>query len=154
MIISCTGHRPPAIGGYNLPNPTYVSICQQIQKILLELKPAKLISGMAQGFDQYAANVALKLNISLTAAIPCDNQDKLWSEKAKRQYAKLLSQASEIVNVSTGPYSAEKMLIRNKYLVDNCDVLLACFNGDTKSGTYNCINYATKINRQITYIKI
>lgn len=49
MIVAFTGHRPDKLGGYKLPNPTYVKVCQQIETKLVELKPEKIISGMALG---------------------------------------------------------------------------------------------------------
>ena len=47
MIVAFTGHRPQKLGGYKLPNPTYIKVCQEIESTLKELKPEKVISGMA-----------------------------------------------------------------------------------------------------------
>ena len=48
MILAITGHRPPSIGGYNIPNPTYDKVRQAIRDKFLELKPEKIISGMTE----------------------------------------------------------------------------------------------------------
>ncbi len=40
---------------------------------------------------------------------------------------------------------------RNKWMVDNCDLLIAVWNG-TSGGTANCVNYAKSINKQIIII--
>lgn len=47
MIIAGTGHRPSKLGGFILPNPTYIKVCKKIEDHLLELKPEKVLSGMA-----------------------------------------------------------------------------------------------------------
>lgn len=156
MIISFTGHRPDKLPnkqtGYKLPNPTYIKVCVELEKILKEKQPEKVISGMALGFDQWAASVAIKLNIPFIAAIPFEGQESAWPIFSQKSYHLLLKKAYEIVVVSPGSYSAYKMQIRNEYLVNNCDILVACWNGDTSGGTYNCIQYAKSLNKEIIYI--
>jgi uncharacterized phage-like protein YoqJ len=156
LIISCTGHRPEKLPnketGYILPNPTYNKICQETEKLLIELKPDKVMSGMALGYDQYFANIAIKLNIPLIAIIPHEGQERIWLKASQILYNKLRSQASEEIIVSSGGYSAYKMQIRNQYLVNNCDLLIACFDGDPKGRTYNCVKYAESIKKEVIII--
>lgn len=155
MILACTGHRPDKLPdkktGYILPNPTYIKICRETEKILKELKPDKCISGMALGYDSYCANICIKLGIPFIAAVPFKDQDKVWPDSSKRIYHKLLSKAESVVIVSEGEYSAEKLQIRNEWMVDNANILLACWN-KSKGGTANCINYAKSVGRDIVYI--
>jgi len=148
MIIAFTGHRASKLGGYLLPNPTYNYVCQQTEKILKEMKPEKCYCGMVQGYDLYAANVCTKLNIPFIAAIPFLGQEKMWPEKSQKTYHSFLLKAESVVIVSEGSYSSYKMQLRNQYMVDNCDLLLACHDGST-GGTANCINYAKSIGRSI-----
>jgi uncharacterized phage-like protein YoqJ len=151
MIIAFSGHRPDKIGGYKLPNPTYIHICTQIESLLKELKPEKVISGMALGVDQWAAFIAHRLGIPFLAAIPFVGQEGKWPEKSQAIYRKLLNLASEQVIVSEGPYSATKLQTRNEWMTDHCDQLIAVWDG-SYGGTSNCINYANSINREIIYI--
>lgn len=151
MIIAGTGSRPPSLGGYKLPNPIYCYVCQETEKILLNLKPDKIISGMALGYDQYLANIAIKLNIPFIAAIPFQGQDVKWPDSSRRIYNKLLTKAAEIVIVSEPGFSAKKLQIRNEWMVDHCDILLAAFDGSI-GGTRNCVNYANSINKQVIRI--
>ena len=51
MILAITGHRPNKVGGYDIPNPTYISVCQKIEKALIKIKPEKMLIGMALGVD-------------------------------------------------------------------------------------------------------
>jgi uncharacterized phage-like protein YoqJ len=151
MIIAFTGHRPNKLGGYKLPNPTYIHICQQIEKHLIELKPEKIISGMALGIDQWAANIAVKLNIPFVAAIPFEGQEKAWPASSQKTYFNLLKKAAEKVIVCEGGYAAYKMQIRNQWMCDKCDILIGVWDG-SPGGTGNCIDYAKSINREIIYI--
>lgn len=150
-IIAGTGHRPSKLSGYKVPNPTYNFVCQQIEKILLKENPDKIISGMALGFDMWFAFVANKLKIPFIAAVPFLGQELIWPKSSQIIYHNLLSKALEKVIVSDGSYSPSKLQIRNKWMVDNCDKLIACFDGST-GGTANCIEYAKSLNKEILLI--
>jgi uncharacterized phage-like protein YoqJ len=152
IIVGITGHRPNKINCEKLPNPTYIKICQEIEKHLLELKPYKVISGMALGVDSWFVNISLKLNIPFIAAIPFKGQETVWKDKDKKIYNKFLEKAEDIVIVSSGGYSKEKMQVRNEYIVDNCDVLIAVFNSELSGGTANCVKYAEEKKRKIIFI--
>lgn len=152
MIVAFTGHRPDKLGGYVLPNPTYKSICAKIETALKELKPEKVISGMALGIDQWAANIAFKLGIPFLAAVPFIGQDGKWPLESRRIYKILLARATETVIVSEGAYAAAKLQVRNEWMVDQLqnpdDVLIACWDG-SKGGTGNCVAYAEKQKKMI-----
>ena len=151
MIIAFTGHRPHKLGRYVLPNPIYIKICQSIDKYLKELKPEKIISGMALGIDQWAANIAIKNKIPFIAAVPFLGQEGKWNNDSRKTYSILLRKAVRQVIVCQGAYSVEKMQIRNEWMVDRCDLLIAVWDG-TKGGTGNCVDYAKKINKEILRI--
>jgi uncharacterized phage-like protein YoqJ len=151
MIVAFTGHRPDKLGGYKLPNPTYLRVCQKIDTALKEIKPDKVITGMALGIDQWAASIAHKLGIPFLAAIPFEGQEKAWPEASQKTFRLLRKLASEEVIVSPGSYSVDKMQTRNIWMVDNCDKLIAVWDG-TKGGTGNCVEYAKSINKEIYYI--
>jgi len=151
MIVAFTGHRPQKLGGFKLPNPIYNNVCQQIEKTLRELKPDKVISGMALGVDQWAASISYKLGIPFIAAVPFIGQESVWATESKKIYNKLLAKAVEKVIVSDGEYSAQKLQIRNEWLCNHSDILLAIFDG-SPGGTANCIKYAKSINMKIIII--
>src|SRR6185436_11792631 len=91
MIVAFTGHRPDKLGGYDLPNPIYIKVCQNIAEHLKLLKPDKTISGMALGVDQWAAYISYKLRIPFIAAIPFEGQQTRWPRKSQNTYIKLLN---------------------------------------------------------------
>lgn len=148
MILGITGHRPPGLDcSYDIPNPTYEKVYYSIQKKFHELSPTKIISGMALGVDQWAASAAIELNIPVIAAVPCDNQSSKWPEKSQRIYKMIIESCAEVIIVSPGPYSPEKMHLRDRWIVDNSNSLLAVWNGITHGGTFGTIRYAQKLNK-------
>lgn len=151
MIVAFTGHRPDKLGGYKLPNDIYIKVCKDIDWLLKELNPEKVISGMALGVDQWAANIAYKLGIPFIAAIPFEGQELAWPEASQKTYRILRKLASEEVIVSPGGYSADKMQVRNIWMVDNCHSLIAVWDG-SKGGTGNCVEYAKSVDRKIYQI--
>ncbi len=153
MIVAFTGHRPDKLGGYELPNPTYLKVCKDIDRTLKELKVEKVISGMALGVDQWAASIAIKLGIPFVAAVPFLGQEGMWPNQSKKIYKFLLDKAGEIVIVNEGGFTAKKLQLRNEWMVDNCDVLIAVYNGDDKGGTANCVRYAKEKKKEIVFIK-
>ena len=62
MIIAFTGHRLQKMGGFDIPNRTYNYVCAEIEKLLVKLNPERVISGMAIGVDQIAAEISVKKN--------------------------------------------------------------------------------------------
>lgn len=151
-LVAFTGHRPDKLGGYKLPNPTYMHVCREIEKALIQLKPDKIISGMALGVDQWAANIALKLGIPFIAAVPFLGQEGKWPDSSKKIYKMLLDKAAEIVIVSEGGYAAGKLQARNKWMVDHADIVIAVYNGDATGGTANCVKYAKEHDKEMVYI--
>lgn len=159
MKIAITGHRPNKLGNdYNLTSPLIQKIKLEIEEILFDYythittNELILISGMALGIDTLFAKIAIEHKFPFIAAIPFHNQDCKWIDSSKKIYRELLSQAKEVIDTSGEfIYRPELMQIRNEWMVDNCDVLIAVWNG-TSGGTKNCINYAKKQGKQIIYI--
>ena len=153
MILSITGHRPQDLPfGFSLPNPCYNYICKRLKEIFIEQKATKIVSGMALGVDQYAAYIATQLKIPFLAAIPFNGQENAWPVNSKKVYKVLLDKAVEKIIVCEGDYAPFKMQVRNQYMVDNSDALIAVWTGKEFGGTYNCIQYAKAQDKQIIYI--
>ena len=107
---------------------------------------------MALGWDQWAAGVCIELQIPFIAAVPFLGQEKVWPQVSKDIYHALLKKAVETVIVCEGSYANWKMQKRNEWMVDHCDKLIACYNGDLSGGTYNCVKYAQDQNKEIIVI--
>lgn len=148
MIICGTGHRPNKLGGYG--EAAHSKVLETAYRSLEYLKPSEVISGMALGWDTALAEAALGFKIPLIAAAPFKGQESQWPEKSQKEYQRLLSFADKIVYVTDNGYSPSAMQVRNQWMVDNCDRVLALWNGDQSGGTYNCIKYAKSVRKPST----
>jgi len=144
VILAATGHRPDKLGGYTVP--ARARLVRFAEQILPRYAPSSFVSGMALGWDTATALACLSLRIPLTCAIPFAGQELRWPEESQRVYRWILDRASNVVIVSPGAYAPHKMDLRNRWMVDNCDRLLALCNG-TNGGTANCLHYADAVRR-------
>ena len=148
MKIAITGHRPNKLwNDYNLISQPMQNIKKALVELVREHKPTHLISGMALGIDTLWALIAVEHNIPLIAAIPCTNQEKAWPENSKKRYRSILKQIGvQISMITPDEYTPECMQLRNEWMVDNCDLLIAVWDG-TKGGTANCVRYASQVGK-------
>ncbi|BCT30354.1 SLOG family protein [Bacillus velezensis] len=160
ITISLTGSRPSKLGGYDYYSPLNIAIANKLRDYLHSYLKAGMrvhaISGMALGADTIFALVVLKLkrqgyDIALEAAIPCLNHPNVWPQASQEQWHKVVNQADKITYVSNLPYQPYLMQMRNRYMVDQCDELIAVWDGTT-GGTYNCVQYAKQKGVKIVQI--
>lgn len=153
MKIAITGHRPNKLGNdYDFKSELSRKIINELQIVINEYKPTKLISGMALGIDTMWSVLAIKNNIPFIAAIPCKNQYHRWFQKSITLYKRIIEDPlCTVVNVSVGSYTNHCMQKRNEYMVNECDILIAVWDG-TNGGTSNCVSYARKVNKKIILI--
>lgn len=150
MILGITGHRPSVLKfSYDIQSKDWNNIRTQLTDIFLKFQPEHIISGMALGVDFLAVDVALNNNIPFLAAVPFVGQESVWPKSSQDQYREYLEKAKEVVVVSEGGYSPSKLNIRNEYIVNNSDILIAVWNGNQSGGTYNCISYARSVGKDI-----
>lgn len=161
MKIAITGHRPNKLGNdYDLISP----LIQRIkEEIMLQLYPyvsksagvsngLTLITGMALGIDTLFAKIAIENNIPFIAAIPCGGHMNKWPQKSQDIYMNITRNDLCTVNyVSREAYTNFCMQHRNEWMVDNCDLLIAVWDG-TPGGTANCVKYAQEKGKEIVRI--
>ena len=179
MDICFTGHRPNKLGGYDWRSPKNKEIMNRIRKTVTDLinssddREFTFFCGGALGVDQMAFEIVryirdqeLKLNpvsISLILAMPFEKQDNNWfKQDDKDRLKKQRREADQVVlvdaltdykydRVPIGEYHPAKMQLRNEFMVDNSDVVIAVWDG-SKGGTGNCVKYAEKNGRRIIRI--
>ena len=135
-----TGHR-------SIPLEHQELICKLIEKTLLEYINngySNFCTGGALGFDTLAAQAIINLacthpHIRLILVLPCQSQARYWSEQDYRVYENIKKQAHEIIYTSN-QYTRGCMFKRNRYMVDNADVLITYCKRDT-GGTAYTVNY-------------
>ena len=150
MIICATGHRPHKLGKeYNLKGPYSEFIYEFMMNFIAGNSPTKIISGMALGVDQLWAIAGIRSGIEVIAAIPFIGQESVWPQSSQQLYKEILkSNLVEEKIISDGNYSIEKMHIRDKWMVDNSDLVFAVWNG-TGGGTQYTVDYAKEQNKEI-----
>ena len=140
------------IDRYKLKSERTLKIKKKIEVILDELRPTALISGMALGIDTLFAQIAIERNLELVAAIPCLGHPNKWPKTSQDIYYKILEYPKiKVQMVSNKPYDDKCMQNRNIWMVNNCDKLIAVWDGTT-GGTKNCVDYAKAINKEIIRI--
>lgn len=153
-----TGHRPKNLPwGYNKDDIRWFKLQNIIMKEIEKLVDegyTHFISGMAQGIDIWCAKVVLNLKkdhpeITLECAVPCRSQSKKWPDEDKYEYYYILKNADKVTLISD-KYTKTCMQDRNKYMVDNSDLVLAVYDKtQDKSGTAQTIRYAKEKNKKL-----
>jgi len=107
------------------------------------------LNGMARGFDIIAAEAVLREKeqnksneIKLISVLPYKDQDVRWGKKWRDRHDAILRKADHIETLNVG-YVTGCYYERNRFLVDNSDMLIALLN-DEKSGTSYTVNLAVK----------
>ena len=139
MRIAVTGHRPKRLKGQQKEVKKWLS--EQLNKY----ECTEAISGMAQGADQIFAQAAVEKNIPLICCYPYRKNFFHQEEQ------KILSKAKDIKFISEVYTGNRVYWLRDKYMVDNCDLLLAVWDGVEAGGTWLTVDYARRISKPIVY---
>ena len=139
MRIAITGHRPKRLKGQQKEVKKWLS--EQLNKY----ECTEAISGMAQGADQIFAQAAVEKNIPLICCYPYRKNFFHQEEQ------KILNKAEDIKFISEAYTGNRVYWFRDKHMVDNCDLLLAVWDGIKAGGTWLTINYAQKIGKPVIF---
>lgn len=161
MTIACfTGHRKIAGQYYNhdKPTPEWLALRNYLQgavSTFIDQGITHYISGMALGVDQLAVETVAfvrafkKFDVALTAAIPFPSQPSNWPRASQIKYQELLGLCNQQWVTSDDPYAPAKMLIRDKWMVNHSDYVIAVWDGREKGGTWHTYNYARQQGRPV-----
>jgi uncharacterized phage-like protein YoqJ len=105
----------------------------------------RLISGMAEGVDLWAAQASQLNKIELFAALPFPGevQSHRWSPEMQDLHRELLATAVDVF-IQSPEFSMAAYNQRNAYIVEHSDEMLVVTNGAQKGGTWNCIKLIAK----------
>ena len=146
-ILAATGHRPNKLGGYDAE--TEKKLIDFAVSTLREHQPSMVISGMAIGWDMAIAIAAIRLEIPFWAYLPFIGQELRWPSTTRLLYHAVLRKAQRTIVCDEGGFTKQAMQIRNMRMVDDCEHIVALWNGSS-GGTANCIHYAQRVNRPYT----
>lgn len=155
-----TGHRPQSLPfGFNETDERCIALKQtlraEIIKLIEDEGVTHFISGMAIGVDMYAAEIVLGLKSSfngiiLESAIPCETQAAKWTEEQRNRYFEIAEKCDKETLIQH-QYTADCMHKRNRYMVDQADVIIAVWDG-RPSGTGKTVQYAQRQGKPIRVI--
>ena len=159
-VVCFTGNRPTSLPWrYNEECELFKDFRCKLKTLLEKLISCgynKFISGVAMGFDIIAAEVALQLKemgakIELECAVPCLNQTRGWKDDYVSRYHYILDNADKVTFTSSYAYFDGCYAIRNKYMVDNADLVVG-LQLKKSSGTESTLNYARTSKKKIIVI--
>lgn len=145
MIYAGTGHRPSKLLGFGKESELRLKDFASV--VLQKIKPTKIISGLAIGWDTALAQAAIELNIPFDAYLPFEDQAGRWPKDSQKEWQRLKSMAVS-VKCCSKTFNNVCMQQRNEWMVDNSDVVLALWDG-SNGGTKNCVDYAKRKNKKI-----
>lgn len=160
IVCAFTGHRPKS---FPWKYDETASDCVLLKEVLMAQIKAladrgvtDFFSGMAEGTDQYCAQIILDLRrknpaLKLHCILPHEGQADKWSDAARERYHTILKQADSVEYVSRDYYDG-CMIDRNRRLVESAGQLLAVYNGVRRSGTGTTVSFARKMSREIIMI--
>lgn len=156
-----TGHRPTKFSfKYDETSPACKDIKNQLKAEILNMinnrQVSHFITGMALGVDTWAAEIILNLKklypgITITAAVPCPEQSHRWGAENKERYKNIL-QLCDSVEILSEKWTPYCMMVRNRYMVDNSDFVIAVWNGSVSGGTGKTVEYAFKHSKKTIII--
>lgn len=153
IVLGVTGHR-------KLPENKTSLLAQKVQLALEKIKEAipplpntpivfTILSPLAEGADRLVAREVLKTPGSqLEAPLPLDKKDYMQdfeTSESRAEFEQLLSQARRIYQLPPRDSRTEAYQQVGHYVVDNCDVLIALWNGKPaagQGGTAEIVEYA------------
>lgn len=157
---SFTGHRPEKLPWRsNESDPRCVALKEKLIDAIRSVYSSGIshfICGMAKGCDMYFAEAVIALrdeysDITLEAAVPCPTQSHGWGSADRQRYNYILHQCDHVELVQH-EFTPDCMMLRNKYMVDHSNVLIAVYDG-TVGGTMGTVNYATRQGLEIIRIE-
>ena len=157
--VAFTGYRPEKLSfRESVDNKEYLEFRKLQKRVinrLVELGHTVFISGMARGFDTWVAEDVCELKksnseIKLICAIPFDRQASGWTDEEIERYENIKKQADEIV-VTSPSYNKGCFHKRNRYMVDNAETVVCCFDGKP-GGTAYTVDYALKKGKMVIKI--
>lgn len=151
MKVALTGHRSQRLGlDSAITDGEWDTLRIWISSTLKNINVTDYYCGMAEGSDMLGALSVLDLkqqgyNINLHCILPCENY-----QSNHPFYELIRGHADEWIVLSQSFYRGCDN-IRDQYMVDHCDVLLAIFDGKKQGGVYSTIRKAEKAGKNIIY---
>jgi uncharacterized phage-like protein YoqJ len=138
MRLIVTGHREEKLQTYDID-----WVVLTLHSLVYTLKTDKGISlaysGMASGVDLWFCEACVVYDIPFIACIPFEEQSNYMVPETKLLRESMLS------------YAKEKKLVKNSWMIDNCDYAIVVWDGN-KGGTHNVLQQLIEKQIDFTWI--
>lgn len=133
---------------------------EKLQKIVFELAERgvkNFFCGMAKGFDLCAGEAVIKIkenfpNVKLIACVPYFGQEKEYTQEDKNRYVTILRNCDAKFTFADTYYRG-CTLIRDRYMADNAEVLVAYLKKKTGGTAYTVRYFQQKYtDREIIFL--
>lgn len=162
MKVALTGHRPQRLGlPEDIGDKRWDKIETWIIKQLFKLYKTATNNGedligycgMASGCDiefGYIISITsyVATGMKLACVLPCKDYNS-----SSQYYNQLKAEADEWIELADEFYKGCDN-VRDQYMVDHCDVLIAVWDGIKSGGVWSTIRKAQKADKQIIYCPI
>ena len=151
-----TGHRPE-----RLPEEGTQRYALLVQLLRDEIRKRidrgcrVFYCGMAMGTDILCGEIVLEekrqgRKVELVCAVPFEGQADRWGSRWKLRHQALIEGADRVEVLCPG-YRRDCFHIRNRYMVDHADAVIAVFGGGS-GGTSYTVAYARKKHRELLIV--
>ncbi len=157
-ILTCafTGHRPEKLPwGSNETDERCLALkikISQAAETAYRHGCRRFICGMARGCDMYFFDAVVSLrekfsDVVIEAALPFEDQSIRWSNADAARWEAAI-RSCDAVTLVAKEYRSDCYALRNKYMVDNADLLISVYDG-CGGGTGQTVKYAESLNLRI-----
>jgi hypothetical protein len=142
--------RVGATGHQRLHDPgAWPWVREELARALDAVKPPLVgLSALAAGTDQIFAEMILARDGTLELVLPFTNYRDVFRKDAGRaSFDRLSALAARVWHLPPAPSRDEAYLLAGKLVVEQCDLVLAVYDGRTDTGigsTGDVVEYATK----------
>jgi hypothetical protein len=149
MVLGVTGHQ-------DIPSNALEYVRSALDaEVSKRPKPVGVCS-LAAGADQLFAEVIVSRAGKLTVVIPCRDYETTFADHANEErYKRLLSKASDVIELDYPQPSEEAFFAAGQQVVDMADELIAIWDGERAKGhggTADVVDYAYGKNKPVVVI--
>ncbi len=138
-LVAVTGHRPPALGGYDDGNPVAAATRQKVAEVLAAKRQLHLdlvvVTGLGLGADQLAAEAALEADVAFVAVLPYPDPDAVWPPESRQRFRHLLDRASTTIVLqqkqpATKQLAGAALRRRDQWIAGHVHEAIVVWDGD------------------------
>lgn len=146
--VGVTGHQV-------LPPQAVALVQERLPSIFRRLHATEVVGSLAKGADQLCAAIALELGIAIRVIVPSQGYSTTFDKEGLETYERLRREATSVVTLEYADPSEEAFNAAGRQVVDECEVLLAVWDGLSASGlggTGDIVAYARSKGTSVTVL--